>query len=421
MNYRMEPIKSVRGVRDIHYPESEIYSGIEKTCSEILEAWGYRKIYLPVMEFSELFKRSIGDETDIVSKEMYTFSDRKGRSLSLRPEGTASAVRAMIEGNFLQGRVREKVYYAGPMFRYERPQEGRYRQFHQIGCEVFGSSSPASDAELASVAFELLKACRVSGYTLKINSVGCPGCRPFYRDEIQKFLRGREQEICADCRKRGVNNPLRVLDCKNSRCREAYKDIPSISKYLCGECREYYARYKTLIVDRGIDFSEDESLVRGLDYYTGPVFELEAEGGVIAAGGRYDSLVKELGGPETPACGWAFGLERLSLSSGITARRLPEVYIALMPGGGVKYASKVAERIRAEGISVEEDYEEVSPKKKLRMADRKNAAYAVLIGGEETEGGFLQLRDLSGGGQSRVSEDDLVEELYKYKEGRENK
>ncbi|NLB34514.1 MAG: histidine--tRNA ligase [Elusimicrobia bacterium] len=407
----MSKIRSVRGIRDVIYPESGLYAKIERVCAEILESYGYRKIYLPVIEFSELFKRSIGDETDIVSKEMYSFEDRKGRSLSLRPEGTASAVRAMIENKLLQGNIREKIYYLGPMFRYERPQEGRYRQFYQIGCEVFGSSSPASDAEIAVVAAEVLSACQVENFTIKINSVGCQDCRPAYRHKILEALSGKEDKICADCKRRLNTNTLRILDCKNQNCREIYKNLPSLRDYRCDSCEDYYGAYKNLLQDRGIAFKEDNGLVRGLDYYTGPVFELEAEAGTIAAGGRYDSLVSQLGGPETPACGWAFGLERLALSAGIVASPLPEAYIALMPGGKVEYASRAASILRDAGLSVEEDYEDAPPKKKLRQAVRKEAKWAVLVGGDEVAGGYYTLRNFQESRQEQVDPADLVKAI----------
>ncbi len=404
----MEKIKTIRGVRDICYPRSSVWDKIEKICSSVLEGYAYRRIHIPVIEFTSLFSRSIGEETDIVSKEMYAFKDRKGRDIALRPEGTAGVVRAVIENNLLQGSSREKLYYSGPMFRYERPQEGRYRQFYQIGCEVFGSRQPETDAETAAAALEIARKCGAGGLDLRVNSVGCDECRPPYRRKVADFLAENSGELCEDCMRRKDTNTLRVLDCKKNKCRSVFKNIPVLKESLCSPCAEYYSDYRSLLEALGCSFTEDTGLVRGLDYYTGPVFELEADkGGVIAAGGRYDGLVKKLGGPDIPACGWAFGLERLESASDITASRLPAVYIMLMPGGDAGLCRSAAAALRKSGVSVEENYEDISPGKKLKDADRKGAGWALFVGEEETVKGFYSLKNLMTGEQRKVPGDEL--------------
>ncbi|MFW6134509.1 MAG: histidine--tRNA ligase, partial [Elusimicrobiota bacterium] len=353
----MKKINTVRGIRDITYPDSSIWNEIIRTSESILESYGYRKIFLPVVEYADLFSRSIGDDTDIVSKEMYVFKDKKGRKLALRPEGTAGAARAMIENDLLRGRIREKIYYFGPMFRYERPQEGRYRQFYQIGCEVFGSADSRQDAELTALADEILNAAEIKDKQLIINTVGCENCRREYRKEVKSYLKQKVKNLCPDCKRRLGTNTLRILDCKNKKCRRIIKYVPVIKDFLCKDCADFFDEYRELLIKKEIDFEIDYSLVRGLDYYTGPVFELKAGIDTVVAGGRYNRLVKQLGGPDVPACGWALGMERLFIASNLKKNSIPGVYLAAFKGADTEKCRKTADYLRDKGLSVEEDYD----------------------------------------------------------------
>ncbi len=415
----MEKIRTIRGIRDIIYPESEKLGRIAGNASGILESYGYRRIYLPALEYTRLFSRSIGEDTDIVSKEMYAFEDKKGRRIALRPEGTAGVVRAMIENKLLRGRTREKVYYSGPMFRYERPQKGRYRQFYQIGCEVFGLEGPNIDAEIACIASEIAKGCAVGEFVFSINSVGCAGCRSSYREELKKFLQEKSDSLCGDCRRRINTNTLRVLDCKNRKCRSMFEEIPPLGEYICSKCRDSYESYKDLLEEMGVVFEEDDRLVRGLDYYTGSVFELKANDSVIAAGGRYNNLVRQLGGPEVPACGWAFGLERLANKARIKKVNIPQVYLACLKGADLKKCRMSAAALRKAGISVEEDYEDYPAGKKLKAADKKDAGWVLIMGENEANAGVITVKKMKTGEQEEVPENEIekiIEEIKKTEE-----
>lgn len=427
----MKDIKTIKGIKDIIYPESAEWKRIIDITEGIFESYGYRKIFLPVIEYTELFSRSIGQDTDIVSKEMYSFKDRKGRDLSLRPEGTAGVVRAMIENKLLQGNIREKVYYFGPMFRYENPQAGRYRQFYQLGCEVFGSDSPSIDAEIIEVAVKILKKCGVMEFKIKYNSVGCEDCRKQYREAVKAFLLDKTNRLCNDCRRRMNTNTLRILDCKNEKCKEVYKELPAIK--LCDSCSEHMRKYEEDLKLRNIGTAEktmnekniksdkrmateslirDDRLVRGLDYYTGIVFEVDIEGhGTVIAGGRYDTLVKQLGGPDVPACGWALGLERLWLSSSaINHRYVPEVYIALLDGGDrLVDMPKVVNALREKGISVDEDFEDAPIGKKMKIADKKKVKWVLIFGEKEAENKTVSIKNLESGEQESVPVDNIEE------------
>ena len=429
----MEKLTTIKGVHDVYYPESARWQQIIGITEKVFEDYGYSKIFLPVMEYTELFARSIGEDTDIVGKEMYAFKDRKSRDIALRPEGTAGAVRAMIANRQLQGNIREKIYYFGPMFRYERPQEGRYRQFYQLGCEVFGSRDSETDAEIAEIAVRVVEECGIKDITLKINSVGCEDCRKHYRKHLKDALSGCSDELCEDCNRRLETNTLRILDCKNNSCQELYQEtvgggmnpknkIKSLSDCLCGNCNQYYGDYKTSLKERGIEYSEEKKLVRGLDYYTGPVFELEANGMAVFAGGRYDGLVQKLGGPDVPACGWALGLERLAaLSGNIEPRKIPEVYLAYL--GDIEISSNqpenlirekhiplckgLAAKLREKGISVEEDYSCQIPDKKYKMANKKSVDWMLIYGTNEAEEKSISIRNMKTREEEMISLEDI--------------
>lgn len=420
----METIKTIKGINDIIYPDSARWKRIIDIMENIFESYGYRKIFLPVIEYTELFTRSIGEDTDIVAKEMYTFKDRKGRDLSLRPEGTAGVVRAMIQNKLLQGNIREKVYYFGPMFRYENPQDSRYRQFYQLGCEVYGSNSPEIDAEITEIAVNIIEECGIENTTLKVNSLGCEDCRRKYRQTIKDHLADKKNELCEDCRIRlDKSNTLRILDCKKTSCREivnrttddGFRELPFISEELCDSCRQYFNEYRERLKELRIKHVPDDRLVRGLDYYTGPVFELESNRVTLIAGGRYNNLVKQLGGPDVPACGWALGLERLESSAGanISENKIPEVYMALLNNGNREMMRQLARALREKGFSIEEDYEDISPGKKFKIADKKDVKWVLIFGEKEAEEKTVSIKNLESGDQESVDIENIDEIVRK--------
>ncbi len=398
----MDKFQSVRGFHDLMGDELRRFRYVSELIREKLLLYNFEEIVLPVVEYLEVFQRSIGETTDIVQKEMFAFQDRKGRWLALRPEGTAGAVRAYIQHSLYALKPYMKLFYEGPMFRYERPQAGRYRQFHQIGAEVFGSKDPLTDAELISLVYEILSELGIP-VVIEINSIGCKICRPAYRSVLLEYLSHVERNLCEVCIDRKDRNPLRVLDCKVPACKEAVKEAPKMVDYLCEECREHYTRLKEYLSALSIPYRENPYLVRGLDYYTKTVFEAVSEelGITVIAGGRYDYLVEELGGPPTPAVGFAVGLERLSMLVKEVPAQEPLYFV--IPFGPVEdFALWVAKRLRAEGKRVELSYRKGSLKKQLELANRLGVRYAVIVGEEEKAGSFYTLKDMETGEQVRV-------------------
>ena len=405
-------ITAIRGFNDILPGASLVWREIESEAARVFSSYGFSEIRIPVVEKTELFSRSIGETTDIVEKEMYTFTDRRGDSLTLRPEGTASVVRAYIEHRLYAAPV-ARLYYTGPMFRYERPQKGRYRQFYQIGAEVLGDGSPGSDAETIEMLMRLFGNLGLDGVSLKINSLGCQACRPGYRTRLLDFLRGVADDLCENCRRRIEANPLRALDCKSSHCMEATKDAPSILDSLCGDCRGHFSSVKDRLGLLGVDYAVDPRMVRGLDYYTRTTFEIIASGlgaqNSVAAGGRYDRLVEDLGGPPTPCFGFAIGVERLSLILPPERFKAPPLVVFIAMGdeaasGGVE----VVRRLRAEGLSVVEDFTPGGLKKRMKRADRSGARFTVILGSDELAEGAVTLKDMETSAQERVPIDGLA-------------
>lgn len=398
----MPEFQSVRGFHDIYGEDLKRFRYISNLIREKLRLYNFEEMVLPAVEYVEVFQRSIGEATDIVQKEMFTFQDRKGRWLALRPEGTAGAVRAYVQNRLYALKPYVKLFYEGPMFRYERPQAGRYRQFHQLGAEVFGSLEPVVDAELIGLVYEILSELGVK-VVIEINSIGCKVCRPAYRDALSAYLAGVEEHLCEVCLDRKDRNPLRVLDCKVPTCKSAVKDAPKMVDFLCEECREHYSKLKEYLNAMSIPYRENPNLVRGLDYYTKTVFEAVSEelDITVIAGGRYDYLVEEMGGPPTPAIGFAVGLERLSM----LVKNLPPedpLYLVIPFGDVLPYALQVAKALRAEGKRVEVSYKRGGLKKQLELANKIRADYAVIVGEEEMAGGFYTLKDLNSGIQTRV-------------------
>ncbi len=398
-------IKAVRGFKDLLPEEARVFHWLEARAREILLRYGFSEIRLPVLERTELFARSIGEATDIVEKEMYTFVDRNGESLTLRPEATAGVVRAFIEHGLHTRPKPLKLFTIGPMFRHERPQKGRLRQFHQVDVEVFGAASAGMDAELVALALEILEAGGAGDLRLEVNSLGCPTCRKPYRESLQAFLRARRDRLCEDCRRRAERNPLRALDCKREECQVEYREAPELTAFLCEGCREHHRAFKAYLEEVGLAPVENPRLVRGLDYYTRTIFEIKAPGlgaqDTVAAGGRYDGLVSALGGPETPAVGFAIGMERWFLiarpseSLGLS----PELFIAPLGEEARRWAFQLAFRLRKKGLRVETDHEGRSLKALLRQANRLSAERVLILGEEELRKKQALLKDLSSGRQ----------------------
>lgn len=395
-------IQAIRGMNDLLPETLALWQRIEQSAVIVLAAYGYREIRFPVIEKTELYKRSIGDVTDIVEKEMYTFEDRNGDSLTLRPEGTAGCVRAGIENGLLHNQV-QRLWYAGPMFRHERPQKGRYRQFHQIGVEAFGIGTPDIDAELILLSARLWRLLGIRDLELQINSLGTPAARAQYREALVAHLRAHAQTLDDDSRRRLETNPLRVLDSKNPDMQAVIASAPSLQEYLDAESLAHFDTLRRLLDQAGIAYRVNPRLVRGLDYYTRTVFEwvtsaLGAQG-TICAGGRYDGLVAQLGGQDTPAAGFALGIERLAelaAAQQVTGVNVaPQVYIApLGDGVVVEKALKLSEQLRDSGLRVELNCGSGSLKSQLRRADRSGARYVLILGEAELASGQVGVKNL---------------------------
>jgi len=406
----MTEFQSVRGFHDVLGEDLRNFRYVSDSIRKLLKLYNFEEILLPVVEYLEVFQRSIGEITDIVQKEMFVFQDRKGRWLALRPEGTAGTVRAYIQNKLYAIKPYAKLFYEGPMFRYERPQAGRYRQFHQIGAEVFGIQDPQVDAEMIDLVYTVLSKLGISA-TIEINSIGCKVCRPAYREALHEYLEKVAGHLCDVCIDRKDKNPLRVLDCKVEACKSAVRDAPKMVDYLCQECKEHYAILKSHLDKLSIPYRENYYLVRGLDYYTKTVFEAVSDelGITLIAGGRYDYLVEELGGPPTPAMGFAVGIERLSL----LIKDLPQeepLYMVLPFGEVMDYAFEVAKRLRQMGKRVELSYRRVGLKKQLELANKLKADFVVIIGEDEKKNRRITLKDMRTGKQESINFPELAHE-----------
>jgi len=418
--------KAVRGMEDILPRDIEIWQRLERTARRELEFYGYEEIRTPILENTSIFVRSIGEATDIVTKEMYTFKDRKGRPLSMRPEGTAPIVRAYIEHALDKISPEVKLYYIGPMFRSERPQKGRSRQFHQIGVEVIGTRSPFADAQVIMQLDRMLALFKLEDFTIKLNSLGCRADKEKFAGRLKKYLKDESKRLCKDCKERIKKNVLRVLDCKNESCIQVVRGAPNILENLCASCKDYFDKVKDTLKAMKIEFKEAKNLVRGLDYYTGTVFEIThpALGGqdAIGAGGRYDNLVKDFGGPDTGAVGYALGIERIIIALGQAEGQPPPatIYVATAGDDARLKGELIAERLRqALGrekgmrLRVITDTKSASLKSQMRSADKKGAGVVVILGGDELRAGKLTLKDMKTGEQISISEDSLTEEVKK--------
>ena len=409
-------IRGIRGFRDIPPDEAFRHRYVEDRAREHFGRFGYREVRLPIVESTELFARGIGEATDIVEKEMYTFPDRNGASLTLRPEGTASAVRAYLEGGWkVQGSV-TKIYYTGPMFRYERPQKGRYRQFYQIGLEVLGGPGPFVDVQVIDLLHLLFVELGIQDVKILVNSLGCPVCRPGFREDLVRFIRNVAGGLCANCVRRIETNPMRVLDCKVPTCKEALEGSPVILEYLCPECDDHFTGVTAGLTGLDVPYEVDPRIVRGLDYYNRTAFEavcsrLGAQD-AVAAGGRYDGLAREIGG-DAYGIGFAIGLERLTLVMDWdnVAQSTADYYIAAATENARIPAMKLADSLRKMKLSVETDLEDRSLKAQLRSANKIGASRVIIIGDDELKDGTLQVKDFSTGEQETVDRGSFLNKL----------
>ncbi len=398
-------LKAIRGVEDIIPPESDKFEKIESVFKKLVSLYGFQAVKLPIIEFAALFERSVGETSDIVQKEMYVFEDRSGRRVALRPEGTASAVRAYIEHSVFMKEPYTKWFYTGPMFRYERPQAGRKRQFYQAGCEIFGIKEAGSDAELIKLASEILSSLNVRA-ALEINSIGCKKCRPKYKKALLEYLGSKRNRLCRDCILRMEKNPLRTLDCKVEGCQLVIKNAPKISDFLCDECKSHFNELKEHLKALNVPFTFNPDIVRGLDYYTKTVFEFKSSElgsqSTVLAGGRYDNLVEELGGPPTPALGFALGIDRVALLLRDSGGERKGVLIAYHGKKAYSESLKLASILRDKGIKCEVDHRGGSLKSQFKVANRLNVKYVVIIGEDEIKEGFYSLKCMDSGKQERV-------------------
>ena len=411
---------TIKGFKDILPDEVATWQQLESKAREVFRTFGYEEIKPPLMERTELFSRSIGLDTDIVSKEMYSFTDSKERGLTLRPEATASVVRAYIQHRLYQKNPTLKLFTIGPMFRHERPQKGRFRQFHQLNAEILGDPGPRSDADLIVMAMHLFEVLGLSDLSLNLNSLGCPQCRTRFKEELDNFLAQRTDALCTDCRRRAETNPLRVFDCKVEACNKAIEDAPSILDFICEDCQEHFRSLQEYLNGSDIPFILNHKLVRGLDYYTRTTFEIQtlklgAQNAVLG-GGRYDGLVKQLGGPDRPAIGFAIGVERLvKLIEEDTVQEpvTPELFVAGLGENTDRKVFNWVNALRRSGIWVEMEYTSKGLKAQMKRADRLGAKKVLIVGDDELASGKGVLRDMGTKDQQEVSLDNLIDNLRK--------
>lgn len=403
----MSDIKAPKGTRDIFAPEVYKWQFLEGAIRAYYGKYLYQEIRTPIFEHSELFSRGIGSETEVVQKEMYTFKDKADRSLTLRPENTASVVRAAIENNLFESLAPLRFYYIGPMFRYDKPQKGRYRQFQQFGIEVFADDSPQVDAEVIFAAVDFLKKLGIEQVQLELNSVGCPNCRPAYLQGLRQAAGAETDPLCEDCRRKIDGNPLRIFDCKQHACREIAQRLPVISDHLCGECRDHFAAVREALTWMNVPFQLNPRLVRGLDYYTKTAFEvisgqLGAQNALLG-GGRYDSLIRELGGPDTAAIGFAAGMERIILHlEQLEAPRPRTLFVAYGDPQWLAHAVQLAQVLREEGYPVYLDFQGKNLKKQFKKADRIATAFTLVLAEDEIRSGSVSIKNMASQEQSKI-------------------
>ena len=414
--------KSIKGTQDTLPSESYKIQFVEQSVLEIAKNYGYKEIRVPVFEHTELFQRGVGDTTDVVQKEMYTFEDKGGRSITLRPEGTAGVVRSYIEHGLFNEAQPQKVCYLISCYRYEKPQAGRLREFHQFGCECFGTASPAADAELISLVNDIFAFLDVKNLKIQINSIGCPECRKNYHKALQEYFESKKDDLCATCLGRLERNPMRILDCKSSVCSDIAKDAPKVTDYLCDECDDHFKKTQQYLDAMNIPYEVNPSIVRGLDYYTKTVFEFVSTEigaqGTVCGGGRYDGLVEEIGGNHTPALGFAMGMERLLMLMEAQGIEFPaedkcDLYITSMGENATLKASQIASDVRGNGMHAQFDIVGRSVKAQMKYANKIGAAYTVVLGDSEIEAGVAKVKNMADGSETEMNIDDIAEEIMR--------
>jgi histidyl-tRNA synthetase len=411
-----------KGTKDLLPAQAYKWHYVERKFAEICKNYGFKEIRTPMFEHTEVFARGIGDTTDVVQKEMYTFNDHGNRSITLKPEGTSGAVRAFIEHKQYAEVQPTKYYYDTDCFRYEKPQSGRLRHFHQFGIEVFGTPNMLADSEVICLANDFLNQLGITEIELRINSVGCPECRKKHREALKEFLRPRYDELCNTCKERYDRNPMRILDCKSEICQEIVKDAPRMLDYLCDDCRNAFEELKSNLTAMGIEYKVDPNIVRGLDYYTKTAFEFVTTSigaqGTVCGGGRYDHLIEELGGPPIPGVGFGLGIERLLMLMDACGAQFPaddsvDVFIAVMGERAKAFGLKLCRELRQSGVAAEMDTLARNIKGQFKYADRLNAKYTLVIGENELDKGVVSLKDMSMSQQREIKIEDIFEEIVK--------
>ena len=402
-------IQKPKGTKDILPDEVYKWQYIESKIKDIFENAGMKEIRVPVFEHTELFSRGVGETTDVVQKEMYTFEDKGGRSITLRPEGTAGVVRSYIENGMASQPTPIKLWYEMAMYRYENVQKGRLREFRQIGTEVFGTSSYLADVECIMLGVKIFKELNIPNIKLNLNSIGCPECRRKYQEALREFIRPNLEKYCDTCKTRFEKNPMRILDCKEKKCKEMNQGAPIILDYLCDDCREHFDKVKKMLTDLGVNFEIDAGIVRGLDYYTRTVFEFvsEDDGLTVLGGGRYDGLVKEVGGQDTPAVGFAMGAERLlevfeRYNKDVAKPKVMDLYVANIGEKVNEFATELVLKLRDKGVFVEKDICERSLKAQFKYADKNNAKFVLTLGDDEVETKKAKIKNMQSGEETAV-------------------
>lgn len=413
--------KAIKGTKDVLPKDVHKNQYIEATALDIASKFGYKEIRTPVFEHTELFQRGVGDTTDVVQKEMYTFDDKGGRSITLRPEGTAGAVRSYLENGLCNEALTQKVCYLISCYRYEKPQAGRLREFHQFGVECFGSASPLADAEIIALAKSLFDTLGVKDLSLEINSIGCPTCRAEYHKALKEYFSSRKDELCNTCKSRLDRNPMRILDCKSPICHEIAEGAPVVIDYLCDECKEHFENVQKYLKAQNIEYTINPQIVRGLDYYTKTVFEFVSNSigaqGTVCGGGRYDGLVEELGGQHTPSLGFAMGIERLMLLMEAQGCEFPEaekpdLFIVALGEKATLKAVEIAKDMREEGFSALLDLNQRSVRAQMKYADKLGAKFNVVIGDNEVEAKTAKLKNMQTGEETEINLDTFVNGFY---------
>ncbi len=414
-------IKRINGFADIFDNDARVFEFMEDTCRRVFSTFGFNELRVPLMEYTELFARSIGTETDVVQKEMYTFSDSHGKEQSLRPEATAGVMRAYINASLHARESVSKLFTFGPMFRHERPQKGRMRQFHQVDAELIGTNAPTADAEVIALLLQYVGELGLGNLTLRLNNLGCPKCRPGYRAALVDFLSKHEEHLCDDCKRRLVTNPLRVLDCKKDHDLAFMREVPVFTEHVCNECRDHYETVTGLLQDSGITFVQDDCLVRGLDYYCRTTFELQSDEigaqTAVAGGGRYDGLIQNLGGPDVPGIGFACGMERLALLLGEREAKRSNFYMVCLDDASLRAGFKIVRDLRAKGLRGEMNYAVAGMKSSMRQAGKSGARYALILGSDEMARGTLTVKNMDEGDQKEMSLAD-PDALHKFLAGK---